>query len=107
MAGASPRRAGMLVLCYLSLLAVVPLLAEKEDREVQWHARNGLALFAAVIAIGIGATLVGLLFPSLGCLYGVSMLFALVAYVSIVLLAVVKAIQGERLVVPWISRHAG
>lgn len=103
----SARRSALLVLCYLPLVGSIALLAEKRDREIRWHARNGLLLFAAVAAIGAAATLVGLLFPSFGCLYPVVMLFSLVAYVLITILATVKAIEGERLIVPGISRHAG
>ena len=33
----------MIVLAYFGLLALIPLLMEKEDAEVQWHAKHGLA----------------------------------------------------------------
>jgi uncharacterized membrane protein len=103
---ASARRSALLVLCYLPVLGIIALAAEKQDREIRWHARNGLLLFGAVAAIGVAATLAGLLLPSLGCLYGVVMFFVLVAYVLVTILAVVKAIQGERLIVPGVSRYA-
>ena len=54
----------MLVLSYLGLLAIIPLLVEK-DEEVQWHAKNGLVLFLAVFAVGIIATILGFV-PVLG-----------------------------------------
>ncbi|HYB52380.1 MAG TPA: hypothetical protein VEG84_00800 [Thermoanaerobaculia bacterium] len=100
------RRAALLVLGYVPLAGFLVLSAEKQDREIRWHARNGLLLFAAVAALGLCATLVGLLLPSFGCLYPVVMLAALVAYTLVTILAVVKAIQGERLIVPGISRFA-
>jgi uncharacterized membrane protein len=103
---ASTRRAALLVLCYLPVLQVIALAVEKQDREVRWHARNGLLLFGAVAATGVAATLLGLLLPSLGCLYGVLILFVIVAYALVSILAIVKAIQGERLIVPGVSRHA-
>jgi hypothetical protein len=34
----SSNRNIMIVLSYLWLLALIPLLTEKEDKEVQWHA---------------------------------------------------------------------
>ena len=46
----SQNRTVMIVLAYLWLLALVPLLVEKEDAEVQWHAKNGLVL-TAVLAL--------------------------------------------------------
>ncbi len=104
---ASGRRAALLVLCYLPALGLVALAIEKQDREVRWHARNGLLFFATVLVAGVAATLIGLVFPSLGCLYGVVMVFALVAYCLVTILAVVKALQGERLIVPGLSRYAG
>ncbi|MGH9366140.1 MAG: hypothetical protein ACRD3M_00515 [Thermoanaerobaculia bacterium] len=107
MTDASGRRAALLLLCYLPVLGVIPLAAQKQDREIRWHARNGLLLFAAAAVAGVAATLAGLLLPSLGCLYGFVMLFVLVAYCLVTILAVVKALQGERLIVPGISRHAG
>jgi uncharacterized membrane protein len=107
MSEASPRRTALLTLCYLPLLGIIALALEKNDREIRWHARNGLALFGSVAAIGLAATLVGLALPSLGCLYGIVMLVVLVIYTLVTILAVVKALQGERLIVPGVSRYAG
>jgi uncharacterized membrane protein len=100
------RRAALLTLCYLPVLGVAAFAIEKRDRDIRWHARNGLALFAAVAVVMAAATLVSILFPSLGCVYGVAMLALVAAYSLIVILALVKAIQGERLIVPGISRYA-
>lgn len=99
------RHPGLLILGYCSLLGVVPLLASR-DREVRWHAWNGLLLFGAVAAVGIAATLLGIVFPALSCLYGVAMLIVSFLYVSVAILGVVTALQGKRLMVPGISRHA-
>ena len=101
-----PRRA-MLVLSYLAFLGIVPLLFARDDPEVRWHARNGLFLFGAVAAITLFATVVGTLLPALGCLYATLMFFVLALYAFIAILAVVKALDGQRLLVPGISRYAG
>ncbi len=98
--------AWMLVLSYLAFLGFIPLIAGKRDREVRWHAANGLLLFGAVAAIGIVATVIGVLVPTLSCIYPIVMFFVLVLYVIIAILAVVKALNGERLIVPGISRYA-
>ena len=37
-------RAIWIVLSYLGLLALIPLLVERDDQEVQWHAKHGLVL---------------------------------------------------------------
>ena len=95
----------LLILAYLPLLGLIPLLAGKADREVRWHAKNGLLLFGVVVVTAILATLVGILIPALSCLYGIVMFFVAVAYLIVVVLAVVKALQGERVIVPGISRY--
>jgi uncharacterized membrane protein len=102
-----PSSRPMLVLCYLAFLGVIPFLFAKGDPEVRWHARNGLLLFGAVVAIALVATFVGTLLPALGCLYATLMFFVLVLYAFIAILATVKALEGQRLLVPGISKHAG
>ena len=51
MTSASPNRGVMIVLAYLWPLAIVPLVVEKQDAEVQWHARHGLVLMAAELVL--------------------------------------------------------
>ena len=41
----------MIVLAYLWPLALVPLLLEKQDPEVQWHAKHGLVLMIAELLV--------------------------------------------------------
>ena len=96
----------MLVLSYLAFLGFIPLIAGKRDREIRWHAANGLLLFGAVVAIGIIATIIGVLVPPLSCVYPIVMFVVLIVYTIIAILAVVKALSGERLIVPVISRYA-
>jgi uncharacterized membrane protein len=103
--GSSPTRPGLLVLAYLAILGFVALAASR-DREVRWHARNGLALFGAVVAVGVVATLAAVLAPSLSCLYAVAIAIVAFLYVSIAVLAVIKALQGQRLMIPGISAYA-
>ena len=47
----------MIVLSYLGLLALIPLLVEKNDKEVQWHAKHGLVLLVAEIVLFIGLSI--------------------------------------------------
>ena len=102
--GSSPTRPALLVLAYLPLLGFFPL-AFSRDREVRWHAVNGLIFFGA--ARPIAATLVGILAPSLTCLYAVGMGILALLYVSVVILAIVIALKGGRLLIPLVSTHAG
>ncbi|HSN53826.1 MAG TPA: hypothetical protein VLT32_04100, partial [Candidatus Sulfomarinibacteraceae bacterium] len=70
--GTSDNRTIWIVLSYLGLLALIPLLVEKEDREVQWHAKHGLVLmvaeFVAMIALWIVIMAVGAISGGLGCI---------------------------------------
>lgn len=97
----------MLVLSYIPLLGLIPLLRPGGDEDVRWHAKNGLLLFGSVILIGVAATLIGIAVPALSCFYGIAMFFVAVLYVIIAILAVVKALQGQKLIVPLVSRYAG
>ena len=51
--GGSSNRGLMIALSYLWLLALIPLLVEKDDAEVQWHAKHGLTLLVAEVALWI------------------------------------------------------
>jgi uncharacterized membrane protein len=103
--GPSPTRAWLLILAYLAVLGFIPLLLSR-DREVRWHARNGLLLFLVVFVTGVAATIVGIFLPAMSCPYAVAMLIVSLMYVGIVILAIVKAIQGQRLMIPGVSPHA-
>jgi uncharacterized membrane protein len=104
--GSSPTRPALLVLAYLPLLGFL-VLAVSRDREVRWHAVNGLVFFGAVAAVALAATLVGIVAPSVTCLYAVGMGILALLYVSVVILAIVIALKGGRLLIPLVSSHAG
>jgi uncharacterized membrane protein len=106
--GASPNRGLMIVLSYLWLLGLIPLLVEKNDSEVQWHARNGLLLTAAEVAIGIILSILTSLiaFVDLGCTGCMvqSALFVIILVVHV--MAIVKGVNGQRLIIPGLSQYA-
>jgi uncharacterized membrane protein len=96
----------MLVLSYLGLLALVPLLTEKDDAEVQWHAKHGLVILAAEIIVWIGVTALQFL-PVVGNLLGCAVLpFLWLLFIVVRVLAMVKGIQGQRLLIPGVSQYA-
>ena len=67
----SSNRGVMIVLSYLWLLALVPLLVEKDDKEVQWHAKHGIVLMLAEIVFWVAVTIVQLAIGTLlGCVVG-------------------------------------
>lgn len=106
--GSSSDRTVMLVLSYLGLLALFPLLTEKEDREVQWHAKHGLVLFAAVVAVAILLNILAWVLPSdITCLFGCIPWFVLsIGYLVVTILAIAKALKGERFIIPGLSDFA-
>lgn len=101
---ANPNRGLMLVLSYLWILALVPLVVEKNDAEVQWHAKHGLVLTIAEIILWVLVAIITNI-PVLGMLGCVLwLLWPLIIVFRIIL--IVKAVNGQRLLVPGISEYA-
>jgi uncharacterized membrane protein len=92
----------MLVLAYLGILAVIPLVVEKNDPEVQWHAKHGIVLFVAEVLLGILLGIITHFVPFAGCVLW--MVWPLILVLHIIL--IVKAINGQRLLIPGISEYA-
>lgn len=111
--GQSGNRTIMIVLSYLWLLALVPLLVDKDDREVQWHARHGIVLLVAEIILWIALfmvqTIIGHI-PFLGCLLGLlSLLVGFVLWCGVIVvhvLCIIKGLNGQRFIVPYVSQYA-
>ncbi|MCU0303227.1 MAG: hypothetical protein MUC56_04105 [Thermoanaerobaculales bacterium] len=105
--GVSPNRKLFVVLSYLGLLALIPLLVEKDDREVQWHAKHGLVLtvveFVAIIALWIVIMIVGAISGGLGCVLGLIWPVAMLGILILHIMCIVKGVNGERFLVPGIS----
>jgi uncharacterized membrane protein len=95
----------MIVLSYIWLLAIVPLLMEKDDKEVQWHAKHGLVLLVAEIILYVVCGVLGML-PVVGCVTLV--LFPIIGLGSLIvrILCIVKGINGERFQIPGLSQYA-
>jgi uncharacterized membrane protein len=92
----------MLVLAYLGLLALIPLVVEKNDKEVQWHAKHGLVLTGLFLIVFVGISIVGYMIPFFYLLHPLVWL----AWLAVSILGIVKAINGQRFLVPGISEFA-
>src|SRR5262249_18288921 len=118
MADASPNRAVMLVLAYLWPLAIIPLLVQKDDPDVQWHAKHGLVLMVAELLALVGFSIaVSILFSlpiwigfgfslatvAVSGLLAVLVFFAWLAILALHAVAIIKALAGTRLFVPGLS----
>ena len=102
----SSNRNVMIVLSYLWLLALVPLLTEKDDKEVQWHAKHGIVLMVAELFIWI---VINVVLGGLGIFGCIGLLFApllLLAEVVLHVMCIVKGINGQRLIIPGLSDFA-
>ena len=107
--GASSDRTLMVVLSYLWILALIPLLTKKEDREVQWHAKNGLAILVAEVVIWLLLTVLNFVMPQgmgLGCGLATVQCVVWVAFLVVRIMCIVKGVGGQRFRVPVISDMA-
>ncbi len=88
-----------LVLCYLSILCLIPLLTVKDSRFVKFHAKQGLVLVGAGIGLSVAVTILSMLLPFLGilsCLIGPVLLVVMI-------LGIVKALKGEWWRIPGVA----
>jgi hypothetical protein len=106
---ASPNRSVMIVLAYLWPLALVPLLLEKNDAEVQWHAKHGVVLMIAELLVLctyiMVMSLVSLAAFGLGCVLSLVLVFAWIGLIALHVAAILKGIHGGRLIVPGVSEY--
>jgi fumarate reductase subunit D len=103
----SSERTIFLVLSYLGILSLIPLLAKKDDPEVQWHAKNGVALFLAeLVWVAIRVALIFIRIPFVGC--GMTMVSCVVwiGFLALSIVCIVKATQGQRFRIPIITDMA-
>lgn len=106
----SPNRSVMIVLAYLWVLALIPLLVEKQDAEVQWHAKHGLVLAVAelvlLFAYVMVTSIVSIATFGLGCVLSLLLVFAWVGILGLHVVAILKGVNGGRLIIPGISEYA-
>jgi uncharacterized membrane protein len=106
----SSNRNIMIVLSYLWLLALVPLLVEKDDREVQWHAKHGIVLMVAEFVLWIGVTVLTMILSLasgvLGCVVSLLTFGLWIAILIVHVMAIIKGINGGRMIIPGISEYA-
>jgi hypothetical protein len=106
---ATPNRSVMIVLAYLWPLALVPLLLEKNDAEVQWHAKHGVVLMIAELLVLCAyimvMSLVSLAAFGLGCVLSLVLVFAWIGLIALHVAAILKGINGGRLIVPGVSEY--
>lgn len=101
----SENRTLWLVVSYLGPLALAPFLLEQDDREVQWHAKNGLLLFGVNLVFCFISFAI-LSVPFLNCLGCLPIGVLGVAMLALHIVCIVKALNGERFRIPGLSEYA-
>jgi uncharacterized membrane protein len=103
----SSDRTLMLVLSYLGILALIPLITKKEDREIQWHAKNGLAITVAWIVFWIIYSVLQYFMPTaVGCAMSAIGCVLSLGWIIIAIVGIMKALKGDRLRIPMVSDFA-
>lgn len=96
-----------LVLSYLGILCLIPLLAKKDDPDVQWHAKNGLALFIAeLVWVAIRIALIFVRIPMLGCGMATIGCIVWIGFLALSVIGIVKAVNGQRFRIPVLTDMA-
>lgn len=110
LANPSPNRGVMIVLAYLWPLALVPLLVEKDDPEVQWHAKHGIVLMVAeivaMVAFSLVTSIISLATFGLGCVLSMLGIFLWIAILAIHVMAIMNGVNGKRFLIPGVSEYA-
>ena len=100
----------MIVLAYLWILALIPLLTKKDDKEVQWHAKNGLCILGAEIVLWIVFMIAGVVLrgwlATLGCGLAVVECVVWIGFLIVRVMCIVKGVGGQRFRLPLISDFA-
>ena len=100
----------MVVLSYLWILALIPLLTKKDDSEVQWHAKNGLALLGAEIVCWIVFTILGIvlsrMLSALSCGIGLVQCVVWLGFLVVRVMCIVKGVGGQRFRIPVVTDMA-
>lgn len=86
------------ILNYLGILVLVPLLIEKQDEFVKFHARQGLVLFIAEI----GTALISW-FPIIGWLFG---FFLWILWLALSIIGIINVLNGKKTPLPIIGQFA-
>lgn len=95
----------MCVLSYLGILCLIPLLTKKDDDFIQFHAKQGLALFIAWIALIIAGVILGLM-PFIGFLISMALSLVHIGMTILSIFAIIKAVNGEKWQIPVVSNIA-
>ena len=99
----SSNRGVMIVLSYLWILFLIPLLTEKDDAEVQWHAKHGLVLTVAELLMQVVFNVI--VATGIGCIFAIFIPLVFLGFAIIRVVCIVKGLNGERFIVPGVTQY--
>ena len=108
--GLAPNVASLLCYICMPITAIIFLIIEKENKDVQFHAWQGtvfgVGYIILIIALQILAAILGAIANFLGVIIG--LLIPVVGIICLVLwiICLVKSYQGERWKIPYIGDFA-
>ncbi|MEE8526415.1 MAG: hypothetical protein V3T72_20965 [Thermoanaerobaculia bacterium] len=100
--GGSENRTLWIILAYCWLLALIPLLAEQEDKDVQWHSKHGLVLTGAEAVVWVALWVISTM-TCVGCLIAIPLV---IGSIIVRILCIDKALKGGRFTIPGLSELA-
>ena len=101
----------MAALSYLGLLVLIPLLVKKDSPYAQFHAKQGVVLLIAGVAIGVISTIVGFIavIPVIGwiigLLVGIAIFIAGIALFVFCIMGIINAFTGKMKELPFIGQY--
>lgn len=88
----------MAALAYIGILVLIPLLAKKDSKFAQFHAKQGLVNFAALIICSIVFAI-----PFLGWIVGA---LGYILFIVIGIMGIIAALQGQYKALPILSKFS-
>ena len=93
-------------LSYFGIFSLIPLLTVKDSNFIQWHAKQGITVFAAMVAIAIVGSVLSGVIPFVGLIFGCAFALLNLGLLVADIIAMVKAFGGERWRIPVIAGFA-
>jgi len=97
----------MLVLSYFGIFALIPYFTVKDSAYVKWHAKQGVTFFAVAFAAEVALAIVFAILTAIIHVLGIlgTCMFPVIGLgiLVVAIMAMVKAIGGERWRIPVIA----
>lgn len=92
-------------LAYLGILFLIPLLAMKENKFAQFHAKQGMWLFIVMIVLYIAFMILGYI-PYIGIIFSILYFLLWILWLVLAIIGIVKAATGKYWKMPIIGNWA-